>query len=337
MKKLLQLITLLYSQMGLAQSFTLLPNSVSSNALNTTANRVGINISNPNYELHVNRNGNVGVYSQFTNNATGNTSSNGLIMGINENGEAILNQQSNNPLILKTYNTERLRVDSLGIFIFNMHNLRFKSTNISFIEQSSQTSDVAYFLRSDIANTSLREFGFLVNSINKTGTYAGVNRSKLVEIMAGSEVSGVAFRSFTSKPYWFGGTSEMAMVIDPSEKKVGVNLGSNLPTRTLDVNGDVRMGLNGTTLTAINNATAWIDLPSLAPNGSYYKDVNVANVDAGKNTVMVSPSIALPFGYMITYSKVTASNLVRIGFHNASNNTIDLDGMDFYITVITFP
>jgi hypothetical protein len=73
-----------------AQSFTILPNNANSNALNTTANKVGINVVEPNAELQINRAGNVNSEIQFTNGATGTNANNGLWFGIDNSENAIL-------------------------------------------------------------------------------------------------------------------------------------------------------------------------------------------------------------------------------------------------------
>lgn len=329
MKKLFQLFFLLGVQTSLAQSFTIQPNSVSSNALNTTANRVGINITSPNAELHINRNSNLGVQMQFSNNTTGNTMSDGFWLGIESDGSASINQKKNSPLSLRRNNIDKMVFDNdEKIHLYSDYLRLYHPTSNALLRVESGQSDAQITLVS-----GNEKFFYITKFDNYNFTAYGVDGSDLAFI---NNVKDLMLRS-GGNMYFVTGTNTTPGMSLSSSNKLAINMNANLASRTLDVNGDARIGVNGTTVTAINNGTAWIDLPSLAPNNSYYTEVNVANVDAGKNTVMVSPSIALPNGFMITYSKVTVNNTVRIGFHNASSSAIDLIGMDFYITVITFP
>jgi len=76
--------------------------------------RVGINTTNPNNALHVHGLG--GTQGQFliTNAATSASASDGMLLGVNDNGMAQVNQQENRSLIISTNGLERIRVDSIG-------------------------------------------------------------------------------------------------------------------------------------------------------------------------------------------------------------------------------
>lgn len=179
--------------MALAQSFTLLPNSVSSNALNTTANRVGINISNPNYELHVNRNGNVNSFAQFTNGLSGNTSSDGFLIGLNDKGEAILKQSGiTYPMIFNTGNKDRIRLDSFYDKI-DFNGLQFSYNNINEYVLSTYCSKKGSFIRlyADYDNDGdgipqyMNTLEFGVNGSSETGTVNGLNKAMLTFLSTG--------------------------------------------------------------------------------------------------------------------------------------------------------
>jgi hypothetical protein len=63
---------------------------------------------------HLHRDANIQVYSQFTNELTGSADNDGLLVGINSSGNAVLNQQENLPMLLSTNNSERMRITSTG-------------------------------------------------------------------------------------------------------------------------------------------------------------------------------------------------------------------------------
>lgn len=314
--------------MALAQSFTLLPNSVSSNALNTTANRVGINITSPNAELHINRNSNLGVQMQFSNTTTGNTASDGFWLGIESDGSAIINPKKNSPLSFRRNNIDKMVFDNDEKIHFYSDYLRlYHPTVLTLLKVESGQSDAVIQL-----NTGSTYFTISKND-EKVGTYYGVDRRDLAYI---SNVKDLMQKS-GGNIYFASGTNSTPGMSFSSSNKLAINMNTDLASRTLDVNGDARIGVNGTTISAINNSTVLIDLPSMQNNTSHHKDVTIPNINFGKNSVFVSPSIPLPNGFMITYAHVPMNNTVRIGFHNITGNVVDLAEVEFYITVITFP
>jgi hypothetical protein len=77
---------------------------------------VGIGTISPNYRLNVN--GSSTGFIQLTNNSTGTTSTDGLLVGNDGTGAYII-QRENDFLSIWTNNTERARIDSSGNFQFN--------------------------------------------------------------------------------------------------------------------------------------------------------------------------------------------------------------------------
>ena len=53
-------------------------------------------------------------YAQFTNGSTGASAGNGLLVGVSAAGDAIINHQNANALVISTFNSERLRIDASG-------------------------------------------------------------------------------------------------------------------------------------------------------------------------------------------------------------------------------
>lgn len=84
--------------------------------------RVGIGTTNPNSILQLQ--GNSGTQGQLliTNAATASSSTDGLLIGCNDQGIAQVNQQENRSLILATNGVEKIRLDSIGRFGINTVN-----------------------------------------------------------------------------------------------------------------------------------------------------------------------------------------------------------------------
>lgn len=119
------------------------------------------------------------------------------------------------------------------------------------------------------------------------------------------------------------------------DKKVGINSGLN-PSRTLDVNGDVRFGTNGTTITSFVTLTQSADLPTIQAGSFYTQDFAISGIVKGKNSVFISPDYDM--GLMgISFAWVSEDNIVAVRFHNQSNAPIDVPNMLFHITVVTYP
>lgn len=107
------------------------------------------------------------------------------------------------------------------------------------------------------------------------------------------------------------------------------------PTRTLDVNGTVRLGTSGTTIANVIKVTATVTPTYLiGPQSSTNLTFTVPGAAPGA-TVSVSPASAMTNGLFIAYSRVSAANTVEVRISNMLTGlAISLAGMDYYITVI---
>lgn len=91
-----------------AQRMTILGNNGATNGF------VGIGIATPQNLLHLHLLGNTPVFQQFTNGTTGGAATNGLRIGITNNGVAEIRQQENNAMVFYTNSLERLRISNNG-------------------------------------------------------------------------------------------------------------------------------------------------------------------------------------------------------------------------------
>ncbi|MCU0326040.1 MAG: hypothetical protein MUF45_12420 [Spirosomaceae bacterium] len=334
---------------SIAQSFTILPNSTNSSALNTTANRLGINTANPNFELQINRNGAVNTFAQFTNNVSGRTANDGLLVGIDTVGRAIFNQRSSNPISFSLNNLERFRIEqpsltiegpprlvlgNLGIDVIN-GNVSSGSACINQFQSQFGTSIIRAAAQSNLFSSAksieMMAYGPTAERI------AGIDADDSGIIETESLLENLFFNVKSGSPnskIIFSMENDVAMTIT-NNKKVGINDVAN-PLRTLDVNGDVRFGTNGTTITSFVTSTLSADLPTIQAGSFYTQDFTISGIVKGKNSVFISPDYDM--GLMgISFAWVSENNIVAVRFHNQSNAPIDVPNMPFHLTIVTYP
>ncbi len=95
----------------------------------------------------------------------------------------------------------------------------------------------------------------------------------------------------------------------------------------------VKIGITGSSLSAIIKASVTQDLPSIAASSSYSASFSLTNAALGAS-VIVSPGSGLSDGLLIGYARVSAVGSVEIKFFNATGAAIDPPSMTFYISVI---
>jgi len=116
-------------------------------------------------------------------------------------------------------------------------------------------------------------------------------------------------------------------------RRVAINGKPDAAGATLQVNGSLRVGTTGTTVTKIIKATVAADLPSIPAGESAIQTFSVANSTIN-SSVMVSPVAGLDDGLIIQYARVSAAGTVEVKFRNTSGAAIDTGDMNWYITVI---
>ena len=112
---------------------------------------------------------------------------------------------------------------------------------------------------------------------------------------------------------------------------VGINTTS--PDAQLDVEGDFKLGTNGTVIANIIKTTVNQDI--VAHNDATYWTETFTVIDAATgSSVIVSPNGVLTDGVFILYSWVSAANTVSVRFLNNSGGVWNPAAQDYYITVI---
>lgn len=83
--------------------------------VNASTNRVGIGITSPTRKLHLHEaTASTDNYLSITNNSTGSTATNGLLIGLGTTGAGTIWHYNNQPLVFGTNNTERVRITAAG-------------------------------------------------------------------------------------------------------------------------------------------------------------------------------------------------------------------------------
>lgn len=112
-----------------------------------------------------------------------------------------------------------------------------------------------------------------------------------------------------------------------------LGIGTNTPSASLDVNGNFKLGGNGSVLNnIIRDSMLTNSAIPLNTGEGYLYSFPLANVKAGAN-VMTSPQNALPDGCVIAYSYSTAGN-VYIRIENVEGTLTIPANTKFYVTVI---
>ena len=111
-----------------------------------------------------------------------------------------------------------------------------------------------------------------------------------------------------------------------------VGIGTATPFTKLDVQGNVQIGVNGTTINNIIKATINADIASIAANTSANVTFAVPNA-ALTSTVYLSPASAID-GLIIGSVRVSAAGIITARFYNITATAINPAAMDFYISII---
>ena len=123
--------------------------------------------------------------------------------------------------------------------------------------------------------------------------------------------------------------------ITPNSVSIGIASTANV-SHSLEVNGTAKIGTTGNKITAITNydrVTTFSNLPSGVTQTVLF---NLTNITKARNTVMVSPNVALPLGLSIASAMVSSDDWIEVRFTNTSTSTISLPMTSFNFTVFTF-
>jgi hypothetical protein len=215
-----------------------------------------------------------------------------------------------------------LKNGNLGLLTSN------PSYNLSFGGNTNQTIGM---------ERRTTDFGGLALTISSGGAFPGgtnKNGGNLVlssGISTGTGTANIEFKTYT--PSTTGSTDNTLSTKMTILGNGNVGIGTTTPSATLAVNGTVKIGASGTTITNIIKATVVQDILSISAGTSRTVTFTVSGAAVG-SSVYISPASALDDGLLIAYARVSSANFIEAKFVNVTGSAIDPASMDFYITVI---
>ena len=205
------------STSGSGGTVRLRPNGSSSTTGQVTvvsSGNVGIGTDLPNFKLHLKDGTSTAVYQQFSNDTTGNTSSDGTVLGIDADGDFLINNQESKTIKLYTADTERVRINAAGSVGINtqspsgeLHIVGLSSGNGDvYVERTSgaKIHTQAQSAKGVFGTSSNHDLAFKTNNtqrmyINTSGKVGiGVSPSYNLDLLASNAVSMIRTGDTTS-------------------------------------------------------------------------------------------------------------------------------------------
>jgi hypothetical protein len=306
-----------YAFIGAADSgVAALFHSINSYPLITGQGKVGFGTYNPTNRLQIHNRSNTtpATYAQFTNHLTDSLENDGLLVGVNENGDAELGMQENKSILFNVNNITKMILAPSGQLSIGQI-----GGNGGSIEVLSDNASAGTFL-STLANGPYLKLGNGTNNnFGHVGNFIPGNANSMDVGTASGNTTGDVNLTIA-------GTAKLT--VKPSGN---VGVGTTTPTQKLDVQGNINVSGN-----IINEAwippslnTGWTNLDgaNFATIG-YYKDKQevvhlrgVINYNAalpGIGTVIFT----LPPGYRSSTSKTM---VFPVSNNNAGIGRVNID------------
>ena len=117
------------------------------------------------------------------------------------------------------------------------------------------------------------------------------------------------------------------------EGAVGIGTNAPLAGVKLDVDGAIKVGVNGTAISNIYKNTYGLTALVIAANTTSVLNYAITNASTS-SSVFASPSVALPPGVVIAYARVQSTTNIEVAFRNTTAGSLTLTAGLMHITVI---
>jgi len=264
-----------------------------------SAGNVGIGTSSPNFKLDIaNAAASTATYMQFRNGTTGTTSSDGTVMGIDSDGDFLINNQEVKEIKLYTNDTERMRINSTGkVTVFD---------NIS-IGGFAGTAKLQVNSTTNAGGVSVA--AFLVNS----------------SISVGTEVR-LAFAANTNDDIATGRYSYISTVNTSGSNGQAMTFATNISGESaverlrINSTGSIYPPIGPATGTTYYGYDAGLNVGSNSHNTYYGYYAGRANT--GTRNTFIGSQVAYAVTNNVNYSVIIGYNALKTAANTAESNVI---------------
>lgn len=257
-----------------------------------------------------------------------------------------LGTTDNTSLRVRTNNTQRMIVDSLGRVAIGTSEFDAANPEMLLVDAGTTESVNSVYAKGSVNNYFQMNIRNLSSGTQASSDYVatannGTETTNFVNL--GINGSGYVYQSGnpieTGKPndcYLIGSGNDLYIVNNNTAKSIlflvagtaasneamrispGENVGiaTTNPTAKLDVGGTFKLGSGGSILNKIiKTSVTFTDNTNITYTASLTKTVTVTGATP-QATVIVNPRSALPDGVSIAWSRVSAGNTVQVNFTN---------------------
>ncbi len=157
------------------------------------------------------------------------------------------------------------------------------------------------------------------NGFNFDGLVLGIAQSTMEAFLTQNENRALCF-----------GTNTLERMRIDSAGNIGI--GTAQPQATLDINGSIRVGTEGSVIHSIIKTTIGIEIPMIEGSGEYILSIPCPGILQG-SVAYVSPSEPLN-GLFIAYSRVSDTDVVEVKLMNMNVEESNAMSMTLHIAVI---
>lgn len=202
----------------------------------------------------------------------------------------------------------------------------------SHLVNSNNTAVGSLALYNDVSGIENTVVGYNAFAVNATGT-SNSALGAYTNLVAGNltNATAIGYRAMAGQSNSLVLGSINGVNSSLADTKVGI--GTTTPTAIIDVNGNFKIGKNGTVNNEVIKVSILKSIATVAAVSSNVETFTVTNAQIG-STVYVSPDSGLADGLIIAYARVSVAGTVEVKFTNVTGAPINTPAMNYQITVI---